>query len=165
MRSWQNIRTGKPFELIARFIHNCKTPRHLRTFGPPLTTVETEQQVKWWIRRVQETYERTENFQENQLKLNLQRNDDGIYECRGRIQRKYPVYLLPKVSLSEKIVQDAHELTLHGGVGVTMTFVRRNYWIPRLRQLTRRNFTPRHFTNHHLETYRSNVLKARRRFK
>ena len=107
---------------------------------------------------MQETYEKTENFREDPLKLNLQRNDDGIYECRGRIKRKYPVYLLPKVSLSEKIVQDAHELTLHGGVGVTMTFVRRNYWIPL-------NFTPRHFTNHHLETYRSNILKARRRFK
>ena len=46
------------------------------------------------------------------------------------------MYLPPKVTLSEKIVQDAYELTLHGGVALTMAFVRRNYWIPRLRHLT-----------------------------
>ena len=29
-------------------------------------------------------------------------------------------------------------LTLHGGVGLTMAFIRRDYWIPRLRQLTKK---------------------------
>ena len=109
----------------------------MRILGP-LTTEETEQQVKWWIRRVQERYRKTEKFRDDELTLNLQRNHDGIYECRGRIQGSYPVYLPPKVVLSEKIVQDAHELTLHGGVGLTMALVRRDYWIPRLRQLARR---------------------------
>lgn len=51
------------------------------------------------------------------------------------------MYLPPKVTLSEKIVQDAHELTFHGGVALTMAYVRRNYWIPRLRQLTRSVYT------------------------
>ena len=41
------------------------------------------------------------------------------------------MYLPPRVSLSEKIVQDAHLLTLHGGVGSTI----QEYWIPRFRQL------------------------------
>ena len=38
-------------------------------------------------------------------------------------------------------MQDAHELTLHGGVTLTMALVRRNYWIPCLRQLTRSVYT------------------------
>ena len=130
---WKTIRINA---WIARFLHNCKIPKHLRILGP-LTTEETEQQVKWWIRRIQERYRKTEKFRDDELTLNLQRNHDGIYECRGRIQGSYPVYLPPKVVLSEKIVQDAHELTLHGGVGLTMALVRRDYWIPRLRQLAR----------------------------
>lgn len=134
---WKTIRVNS---WIARFVRNCKTPKHLRTYGP-LTTAETEQQVKWWIRRVQERNSKTEKFREDQLTLNLQRNSEGIYECRGRIQGSYPVYLPPKVTLSEKIVQDAHELTLHGGVGLTMALVRRDYWIPRLRQLVRSVYT------------------------
>ncbi|XP_028407828.1 uncharacterized protein LOC114530405 [Dendronephthya gigantea] len=130
---WKTIRINA---WISRFLHNCKTPKHLRNLGP-LTTEETEQQVKWWIRRVQERYSMTEKFRDDELSLNLQRNHEGIYECRGRIQGTYPVYLPPKVVLSEKMVQDAHELTLHGGVGLTMALVRHDYWIPRLRQLAR----------------------------
>ena len=39
--------------------------------------------------------------------------------------------------ISEKLIQDAHVLTLHGGVGLTMTYIRRDYWIPCLRRLTK----------------------------
>ena len=35
-------------------------------------------------------------------------------------------------------MQYAHEVTLHGGVGLTMAKVRETHWIPRLRQLTKR---------------------------
>lgn len=51
------------------------------------------------------------------------------------------MHLPPKVTSSEKIGQDAHELTVHGGVGVTMALVRQDYWIPRLRQLTHSIYT------------------------
>ena len=84
---WKTIRINA---WIARFLHNCKIPKHLRILGP-LTTEETEQQVKWWIRRVQERYRKTEKFRDDELTLNLQINHDGIYECRGRIQGSYPV--------------------------------------------------------------------------
>ena len=40
--------------------------------------------------------------------------------------------------LAEKIVEDAHIRTLHGGVSLTMAEVRREYWIPRLRPLTKK---------------------------
>ena len=39
---------------------------------------------------------------------------------------------------SEKFVQEAHQGTLHGGVGLTMTKVREQHWIPRLRRLVKR---------------------------
>ena len=58
--------------------------------------------------------------------------------CRGRIQGSYPIYLPPDTLLTERIVHDKHVLSLHGGVGLTMSFVRQQYWVPRLRQLTKR---------------------------
>ena len=67
----------------------------------------------------------TEKFLEDQKRLNLQKNDEGTYLCRGRYQGYYSVYLPPRVTLSKKIVQDAHLLTLHGAVGSIMAHVRR----------------------------------------
>ena len=46
-----------------------------------------------------------------------------LYECRGKIQGSYPIYLPPSAVLSEKFVQDAHMLTLHGRVGLTMALI------------------------------------------
>ena len=43
-----------------------------------------------------------------------------------------------KTTLTEKIVQDAHWCTLCGVVGLTMAYIRKTYWIPKLRYLTRK---------------------------
>ena len=72
------------------------------------------------------------------MRLNLQKNGEGLYECRGRIQGSYTTYLPPSAVLSEKLIQDAHTLTLHEGVGLTMAFIQCDYWIPRLRRLTKK---------------------------
>jgi hypothetical protein len=125
---------------VRRFLQNCKLKKSERVKGP-LTTVETKNQVLWWIKRKQERYCGSDKFGEDQLRLNLQRNGDRIYECRGKIQGRYPIYLPPKTVLSTKIVEDAHILTLHGGVGLTMSLIRRDYWIPRLRQLANKVVT------------------------
>ena len=130
---WRTVRISA---WITRFLRNCRCSK-LARIGRPLTSAETEKQVKWWIKREQERYSVMEKFLEDQQRLNLQKNDEGIYECRSRIQGTFPVYLPPKVSLSEKMVQDAHILTLHGGVGLTMALIRKDYWIPRLRQLAK----------------------------
>ena len=130
---WRTIRISA---WVMRFLQNCRSKKWNRVSGP-LTTAETEIQVKWWIRREQQRHSVTDKFLEDQERLNLQKNDQGIYVCRGRIQGHYPVYLPPRVVLSEKMVQDAHILTLHGRVGLTMAHVRQEYWIPRLRQLAK----------------------------
>ena len=131
---WQTIRVTS---WVARFIHNCKSSKANRQSGP-LTTSETDKQVKGWVMRVQHSKLNTSQFQEDQLKLNLQRNEEGLYECRGRVQGCYPIYLPPDALLTEKMVHDAHVLSLHGGVGLTMTLIRQEYWVPRLRRLSKR---------------------------
>ena len=131
---WKTVRVTT---WMRRFLNNCKQKKSNRLVGP-LTTSETDKELRWWIQRAQESSSGTEKFEEDKLTLNLQKNSDGLYECRGRIQGNYPIYLPPSAVLSEKLVQDAHMLTLHGGVGLTMAFIRRDYWVPRLRQLTKK---------------------------
>ena len=39
----------------------------------------------------------------NQKRLNLHKNQEGIYECRGRIEGAYPIYIPSESILSQKI--------------------------------------------------------------
>ena len=72
---------------VTRFLANCKTPKKLTG---PLTADELEN-VKWgWIRRVQLRATTMPSYPQIKSSLNLQPNRDGLLECRGRIQGKYP---------------------------------------------------------------------------
>ena len=93
----------------------------------PLTTEETSRQTKFWVKRVQQSNQETESFGENRQQLNLQKNDEGIFVCQGRIQGHYPVYLPDNELLTEKIVARAHKLSCHGGVGMTMAKLREKF--------------------------------------
>ena len=108
---WKTIRITS---WVARFLHNCKSSKANRLFGP-LTTAETDKQVKGWVKRTQLSKLNTDQFQEDQLRLNLHKNGEGLYEFRGRLQGSYPTYLPPDDLLTEKMVHDAHVLSLHGG--------------------------------------------------
>ncbi|XP_044179547.1 uncharacterized protein LOC122961023 [Acropora millepora] len=121
---------------IARFLHNSRSPNQQRKTGP-LTTEELREQRRFWERRAQQEGRESKNFQQDRLQLNLQQNDQLLLECRGRIHGSYPVYLPDTSMYSEKFVQEAHEATSHGGVGL-MTKVRERHWIPRLRRLVKR---------------------------
>ena len=64
---WRVIRNST---WIRRFLQNCRSKKSNRVSGP-LTTTETEKQVKWWIKREQERYSVTEKFLGDQQRLNL----------------------------------------------------------------------------------------------
>ena len=59
-------------------------------------------------------------MEEDRLRLNLQKNQDGVLECRGRLQGIYPIYVPDSTIFAEKLVQHAHLATLHGGISLTM---------------------------------------------
>ena len=54
--------------------------------------------------------------------------------CQGEL----PIYVPNSAMLAQKIVEEAHMLTLRGGIGLTMTQVCKRYWIPRLRRIVRK---------------------------
>ena len=84
-----------------RFIANCKTPKKL---SGPLTTEELERVKLQWIRRVQQQAMKEPKYEQIKSSLNLQLNDDGLLECRGRIQGKYPIYLPEDAVFTRKLV-------------------------------------------------------------
>ena len=91
----------------------------------------------WWIKRVQLQDSITAHHERTKVALNLQKNVEGLLECRGRIQGKYLVYLPSNAPFTRKLVERVHVETLHGGVGLTMAAVREDYWVPKLRRLVK----------------------------
>ena len=81
--------------------------------------------------------EHSEKFIDNQKRLNLHENQERIYECRGRIEGAYPVYIPSESILSQKLIFSAHKGTLHGGVTITMKKVHSQYWTLILRNLVK----------------------------
>ena len=121
---------------MKRFVDNCRLPANERKRGY-LTSAEISQQMESLIRVNQDRSVELKNYTDHQKRLNLTPRENGILECRGRIQGDFPVYLHPECVLAGKVIEYAHLRTLHGGVGLTMTEIRMKYWIPRLRQLVR----------------------------
>ena len=137
MVKWDFWKTLRICAWIARFVFNTRVPNEERRTGT-VTTGELDTQRHFWERRTQSEGERREQYEEDRLQLNLQPNENGLLECRGRIQGHYPMYLPDNVTYTEKFVQWAHESTLHGGVGLIMAKVREKHWVPRLRRLAKR---------------------------
>ena len=131
---WKVMRIGA---WAQRFIDNCKATAATRELGP-LTTTEIEKHQTWWIRRVQRDAKTSPRFEQDQLQLNLQPNQQRILECRGRLEGEYPIYLPDDHPFTSKLVHQAHLVTLHGGVGLTMGRLRERYWVPRLRRLVKK---------------------------
>ena len=122
---------------ISRFVNNTRKHKEQRETGP-LTTGEMERQTLFWVARAQNNAKGSEKFEEDRLQLNLQERQDGLLECRGRIQGDYPIYLPDSHPFTEKLTMVSHQATLHGGVGLTLTKVRERYWVPRLRRLAKK---------------------------
>ena len=77
-------------------------------------------------------------MEEDRLSLNLQKNKDGLLECRGRLQGVYSLYIPDAATFAKKYVEHVHKVTLHGEVGLTMAKVREEFWIPHLRRLAKK---------------------------
>ena len=54
------------------------------------------------------------------------------------IKKVYPIYLPRNNTYTQKVVEQAHQNTLHGSVAMTMAKVRDRFWVPKLRCLVKR---------------------------
>ena len=102
-----------------------------------MNSEDLQRERNWWITRAQLGDSNKPHFPETQKRLNLIKNDEGIFECHGRIQGNYPIYLPSESLFTRKLIQRMHLETLHGGVLLTMAAVREKYWVPKLRQVVK----------------------------
>ena len=79
------------------------------------------------IKREENLYSNNKSFEIIKQQLNLRMNREGIYECHGRIQEDYPVFIPNKSVLAEKLVEEAHLQAIHGGVKLKMVKIRDQY--------------------------------------
>jgi hypothetical protein len=135
LKKWNLWKTLRICAWVSRFIRNVAKSHH--SIKGPLGTEEIQEREAWWIRKVQTRSKDSPEFEEDRARLNL-RMTDGNLKCHGRIQGDLPIYLPDNDLYTEKLVEQCHHETLHGGVSLTMTKVREIYWIPRLRRLTKR---------------------------
>ena len=64
-------------------------------------------------------------------------SQNSIYGRRGRIEGNFRIYILKAGIIAQKVIQHFPKKMLHSGVTLTMTAVREQYRIPKLRQLTK----------------------------
>lgn len=87
---WPLLEKNLSYISLYVFVHNCQQP--LNKITGPLTATEISAQRLLWIKRAQQQGPDHKNFHENEQQLNLQKNEDGLLECRGRIQGEYPFF-------------------------------------------------------------------------
>ena len=95
-----------------------------------LTTQDIQDQMEFLVWREQRSVKNCERFKSNKERLNLPKNEKGIFICEGRIEEDYPLYLPKRSLLTDKIVEHCHLGTLHWGLSITMTEV----YVPKLKQ-------------------------------
>lgn len=66
---------------MRRFAHNSLPSRGAARIVGPLTTQETERQRLFWERQAQKSCD----LEKDRVALNLQPNQEGLLECRGRV--------------------------------------------------------------------------------
>lgn len=136
-----------------RYLHN-RDKRNTRISGRYLYANERNKAIEYWVRHEQKAYFRKEiecakandnmppKSQIASLRPIIDKN--GLLRVGGRIDKaligyeKRHQYIVPhKSRLSYLLMKYAHETLLHGGVQAMTYFLRKSFWIPKLRQEAR----------------------------
>ena len=81
---------------INRFLNNCRKSK----VSGLLTADKVVVQRKFLIKREQNLYSNTKNFEISKQQRNLKLTQEGIYECHGCIQGDYPLFIPNKSALA-----------------------------------------------------------------
>ncbi|XP_065051285.1 uncharacterized protein LOC135680959 [Rhopilema esculentum] len=106
-----------------RFIAKC---RGRRIQEPMLTAEEINSADTYWMKRSQAS-------EELKSDIALEIDESGVWRCNGRIPGYNPIFLPKNNRLVASLIQQSHEKTLHGGVSMTLSDMRKRYWVPKLR--------------------------------
>ena len=117
-----------------RFVNNCLSCKAGRKKQRgPLITDEVSKAKERWIIREQKTVPETLETPG----WRLIKDETGVLKCIGRIPGYNPIYLEDGLFAS-KLIRHTHEEIRHLGIANTMSTLRENWWIPRLRSLVKK---------------------------
>ena len=127
---------------VKRFIHNIRNKENPTT--GELTYEEVSNSEIEWIKILQKRLVNIKNYEKLESQLRIYRDNEGFLRTKGRIDNAEfpsevikPMVLPKNEHLSRLYVMDAHSMVFHNGVNDTMAYIRKKFWIPALRQLTR----------------------------
>ncbi|CAB0040754.1 unnamed protein product [Trichogramma brassicae] len=149
--------TARCMEFVARLRERRKRRSRKLVSGETLelTPAQIDSALKLWTRQVQELHfsKEIESLRRSVplprksalLRLHPILDKEGLLRLGGRLQNallpydeKHP-YVLPGTSfLSLLLARDAHDRTLHGGTQLTLSHLRRRFWITQGRALVKR---------------------------
>ena len=110
--------------LILIFVNNCRKKQEIRSTNNSRISKSEKKNCE------QEKVASSDRIEDDKKKLNLEKNDEGVYICKARLQGFHPIYLWQDSVLSKKVILAEHKRSLHGGVAMTMSRVRSLFWVP-----------------------------------
>lgn len=116
---WKTLRVTA---FVMKFIAKCQGKRK----EPILTTEEIAEAEVYWIKKAQQS----EDLKSN---IDLKKDENGVWRCYGKVPGYNPIFLPRNNKLVISVIEQSHKKTLHGGVGITMSDVRKRFWVPKLR--------------------------------
>lgn len=139
---------------VLRFINNIRNSK-LRNQSDVLNTSELEAAERFWIRYVQgvefanviDGVRKNKSFscESSMASLNPYLDEHNILRVGGRLgqsnldlDQKHQIILPQKNTLTQLIISDVHNSSLHGGVNLMLNILRQKYWIVGARSLLRK---------------------------
>lgn len=144
---------------LVRVVALCRRFLYLRKssgvkFTKWISSQEISQALNVCIKKCQTLYFREEleniakigrvNKKSKLTSLNPFIDDAGILRVGGRLQllqgsedMKHPILLPHKSSLTELLIREAHDRTLHGGPQLMVNYLRTKYWIIQVKSLAK----------------------------
>ena len=134
---------------VRRFITRLKEKvRNIRNSQPAdelISVEELEDAEVLWLKEVQRPMSEGNKFDQQKVSLGVYADAKGVYRCQGRLENsalpyemKHPALLPAKGHLTSLIVRECHERVMHRGIKDTLTELRSRYWLPKGRQVVKR---------------------------
>ena len=127
---------------VNRFVNNAKKGTIKIKFD--LKKCEITKAEEYWIKVLQLRLTKDKKFEKIKVQLRIF-NENGFLRSKGRIDNsEFPIEVQkPRVLpgreyVTKLLIKEAHKRTYHGGVNDTMAEIRQRFWIPALRQVTRK---------------------------
>ena len=97
-----------------------------------------------WVKAAQQKLKQGDNYPQLVKKFGLQKDQDGIVRCKGRLEyselrpdARDPIILPKEHPLTLLQVRECHTRVLHSGVRSTLAELRTRFWVPKGRQVVK----------------------------